>query len=108
MRHDVRVFCSPELAPGFVLAGATVEPISDPLKMREALERWAQDPRAGVALIEESLHRSLPDEVLVRISRRGIPILTAFPGPKWAEKDAAESYVLQILRRAIGYRVRPT
>jgi hypothetical protein len=29
-----------------------------------------------------------------------------FPGPHWDERSSAEQYVVEILRRAIGYHVR--
>ncbi len=41
------------------------------------------------------------------ISGSALPVIAPFPSPTWDEKGLAEEYVLEILRQAIGYRVRP-
>ena len=41
------------------------------------------------------------------LSRRPSPIIVPFPSPSWRERERApESLVLELLQRAIGYRVR--
>jgi vacuolar-type H+-ATPase subunit F/Vma7 len=107
MELKIRVLCRPEIAAGFELAGVPVETTSDPQQAKDRVERWAKDPSIGVVLVEDPLHRALPPELLFRLSRRGVPLVAGFPAPSWQEKDLAEAYVLEILRRAIGYRVRP-
>ena len=34
-------------------------------------------------------------------------MLAPVPDPGWDERSAAEAYIMDILRQAIGYRVRP-
>ena len=35
-----------------------------------------------------------------------LPVVAPFPAPSWDVKGEAEAYILEILRQAIGYRVR--
>ena len=57
-------------------------------------------------LIDERLHRGLPEEMRRELSRRPLPMIVPFPGPSWAEQRDPDAYVLELLRQAIGYRVR--
>jgi len=71
------------------------------------LRRLAAEPKCGVVLVDSVLHRALPDELRARFERAPRPLLTAFPAPAWDAAAEAEATVLEILRQAIGYRVRP-
>ena len=93
MELTVRVVCRPRLAPGFALAGVAADE--------------ADDPRVGVVLVEDDLHRALPPDLVARIDRDGRPVVAPFPSPSWDGRRVAEEYVLEILRQAVGYRVRP-
>ncbi|MDP1825453.1 MAG: V-type ATP synthase subunit F [Archangium sp.] len=103
----VRVVCRPQLAPGFELAGVTVDVALDGPGAAEVLRRLAAEPKNGIVLVDDVLHRALPDELRARLERQPRPLVTPFPAPAWDEAAEAEAYVLEILRQAIGYRVRP-
>jgi vacuolar-type H+-ATPase subunit F/Vma7 len=65
-----------------------------------------EDPRWGVILVQEGL---VPDLEVVSRQRleAGRPILVPFPAPSGGPApDDAETYVTELLRRAVGYRVR--
>ncbi len=66
----------------------------------------AADAAVGIVLVEDGLHRGLPAELVQRLERAARPLVATFPGPHLAAPEAAEEAVLEILRRAIGYRVR--
>ncbi len=102
----MRVLCRPDLAPGFALAGVSVD-AADESSAGVAMARLASDPTVGVVLVEERLQRTLSTELLQRLDRRGVPVVVAFPSPSWGGRTAAEAYVLALLRQAVGYRVRP-
>jgi len=104
---EVRVVCRPALAPGFELAGVAVDVAPDAAAATEVLRRLAAEPKCGIVLVDSVLHRALPEELRVRFERAPRPLLTAFPAPSWDETAEAEATVLEILRQAIGYRVRP-
>jgi len=101
----VRVLCRPEIAAGFHLSGLVVDE-ADEAGAPAALLRLAADPTTGVIVIEERLRRALPDDVLQRLERLPTPLLVPFPSPSWGGVGLEEEYVMEILRQAVGYRVR--
>ena len=105
MDLSVKVLCTPEVAAGFSLAGLSVEEV-DAAAAPDAVRRLATDGTIGIILVEESLHRALPEELRARIEHLAVPIVVPFPSPSWERRGLAEQYVLEILRQAVGYRVR--
>lgn len=107
MSYQVRVLCRPEMAAGFHLAGVRVveaETVADGVaRLRELLA----EPQVGVVLMEEALHDRLPEDLRRQLGRRPLPMVVPAPGPVWEERpEAAESYIVELLRQVIGYRVR--
>ncbi len=98
--------CRPEIAAGFALAGIpAVEAATAPAaadRMRELLDR----PAVGLVLLEEGFHRQLPEDLKRQLGRRPLPMVVPFPGVAWTAPEAAESYIVELLRQVIGYRVR--
>lgn len=103
----MRVLCRPEIASAFSLAGLpTLEADTPGAGLRQA-ERLLDDPRLGVVLVESGLYDAFPEELRQRISRRPLPMVVPFPGPAWvAGREEAETYIVELLRQVIGYRVR--
>ena len=106
MELSVRVVCRPEIAPGFELAGLRVDAAVDGASARARLAALADDPGVGIVLVEERLLRALPADMAQRLERQPRPLVAPFPSPSFGAPEAAEAAVLEILRRAIGYRVR--
>ena len=103
----VRVVSRPALAPGFELAGLAVTRATDGTSAAEAIRRCAADVDVGIVLVDDALYRALPREVMTRLDREALPVIAPVPSPRWDERSEAEAYILEILRQAIGYRVRP-
>ena len=103
----VRVVTRPSLAAGFELAGLPVERADDGRVAADVVTRWAGDADVGVVLIDDELYKALPSDLLRRLDRQAVPVIASVPVPRWDERSDAEAYILEILRRAIGYRVRP-
>ena len=106
MELSVRVVCRPEVAPGFELAGLRADTATDGASARLRLAALADDPAVGIVLLEERLQRALPVEFAQRLERQPRPLVATFPSPHFGAEQAAEAAVLELLRRAIGYRVR--
>jgi vacuolar-type H+-ATPase subunit F/Vma7 len=107
MALNVRVLCRPALAAGFELAGLVVTRVSDAAAAADHLRRLAADHRTGMVLVDDGLYARLPHDLKARLDRQALPIIAPVPGPDWDARVAAETYILEILRQAIGYRVRP-
>jgi vacuolar-type H+-ATPase subunit F/Vma7 len=103
----LRVVTRSLLARGFELAGLMVIRADDEIAAAEAVKRLAAQEEIGIILIDDVLFRALPRELLARLERQALPVLAPIPPPRWDERSEAEAYILDILRRAIGYRVRP-
>jgi vacuolar-type H+-ATPase subunit F/Vma7 len=107
MKARARLFARPGTAAGFALAGidAVETDGGDALLLELGTDRLGAD--TGVILVEEEILATLAPAARLELERQPFPVLVSFPGPRWAAlPSAAESYVLQILQRAIGYRVR--
>jgi vacuolar-type H+-ATPase subunit F/Vma7 len=95
------------LAAGFELAGLPVTRVDDNRTAARAVTRFAADADVGIVLVDDALYRALPHEVLGRLERRALPMIVPVTLPRWDERSEAEAHILEILRQAIGYRVRP-
>lgn len=103
----MRVVASPALAAGFRLAGLAVDEVLSPDETADRLAIAAAQPDLGILLVEQALLDAVPAPARHDAERRALPILVPIPAPNWDGQNAdAESYILELLRRAIGYRVR--
>ena len=100
MTYDVCAVCRPEVAPGFLLAGiAAIDQV-------DRVEAHLSAHRVGVLLVEEDLYPLLPETLRLRLNTRAVPMMVLFPAPSFEGERAGEAYIVELLRRAIGYRVR--
>jgi len=100
------VIASPGLSAGFALAGVPVFEATDGLDAGRQIDHLVDDLNAGVVLIDEALYRDLPEEVTRNLQRSALPVVIPVPGPDWMAESTAHEYMVEILRRAIGYRVK--
>lgn len=106
MTRGVRVLCRSGTAAGFALAGLVAD-MADEASVAEAtLRALLQRPEVGIVLLEESIYEGLAPELRTLVDRVPQPIVVPFPGPAWRAAVSAEQQVVELLRRAIGYRVR--
>ena len=105
-RQKVAVITSPSSSVGFALAGVRVYEATDGLDAARLIDQVVEDVDAGVVMLDEPLYNDLPDEVRRELERSARPIVIPVPGPDWETVTGAEEYIVEILRRAIGYRVR--
>lgn len=106
MSHLLRVVCRPAIRDGFALAGVGVVPAADGTEAAAVLEGLVGRPETGVILIEDALYGALSEELRSALEDRPLPIVVPFPGPARAERPPPETELVEMLRRAIGYRVR--
>jgi vacuolar-type H+-ATPase subunit F/Vma7 len=102
---QVRVICSPEVAAGFALAGISVTEVHDAGEAQQVIARFSENEDTGVLLVQDDLLAGAQAEM--EHSQRPLPMLVAFPGPARVKgRSSAEAFISEILRQAIGYRVR--
>jgi vacuolar-type H+-ATPase subunit F/Vma7 len=105
----VEVVCSPGVASGCALAGLTPHPVQDAAEAAAAVRELLADARGApaVLLLEEVLHDGLPPALRRRLQREPATLVVPFPSPATSRGGPeAERQLLEILRQAIGYRVR--
>jgi len=100
------VISSPGLSTGFALAGVPVFEATDGADAARQIDHLVDAMNAGVILIDEPLYEDLPEEVMRDLRRSALPVVIPVPGPDWTTESTAHEYIVEILRRAIGYRVR--
>jgi len=103
-KTELIVVTTPGLSAGFSLAGVEVLSAADGPATVRALE--GLDGRTGVVLVDERLYRDVPDELRRTLHRAAELVVIPIPGPDWSDESKAQAYIVEILRRAIGYRVR--
>jgi vacuolar-type H+-ATPase subunit F/Vma7 len=103
----VRVIASPGFATGFRLAGFAVDEVSNPREVFDRFVAALAQADLGILLVEQRLLDMLPTPVRRDAERRPVPVIVPIPSPAWAgQKNDAENFILELLRRTIGYRVR--
>lgn len=106
MSHQVGVVADPGVALGFRLAGLRPQVAESAEAAAALLDEMSGTNRWGVILVQDNLMPAA-DPVSVRRSRSGLPILVPFPRPgRERLPGEAEAYVAELLRQAVGYRVR--
>lgn len=107
MSWRVLVLASTATAAGYRLAGLTAEEVSNTSEAGDRLASAAADTGVGIILIEQPVLDAVPPAIRRAVDRRPLPIIVPIPSPNWTHAASdAESYIVELLRRAIGYRVR--
>ena len=103
----LHVLATPPVAAGFALSGLETTAATSPEQGRARARALAADPTVAVLLIEDAALRGLSDAERAVLLRREQPMIVPFESPRWiAEPERAAEPIFEILRRAIGYRVR--
>jgi vacuolar-type H+-ATPase subunit F/Vma7 len=107
MNARLRAICTHETALGFALSGIAPIEAANGAEAAAALDVLARTPaRGGVIFIESNLYDALPGATKKQIRREGTPILMPFPSPSTEHGVSPEHELLEVLRRAVGYRLR--
>ncbi|HEY7471554.1 MAG TPA: V-type ATP synthase subunit F [Gemmatimonadota bacterium] len=105
MKGGVAFVVRPALVPGVGLAGLRRAAVDDGIAAAARTSRLGAEG-VVVVLLEDRLYDDLPEEARRALSASPLPFVVPFPGPTWAVRPPAEEYVVELLRQAIGYRVR--
>jgi len=106
MSHRIGVVSDEGVALGFRLAGVRPRVVDSRDGAARVLDGMIRDGTWGVILVQEDL---VPPGLAPswRRSTAGLPIVVPFPAPRRERPVGdAEAYVAELLRQAVGYRVR--
>lgn len=107
MRALVRGLCRPGLAQGLGLAGIPVTEAGDLASGLRQLAALTQADAPAVLLVEDAILAAAPPGLTRRLAAQPLPVVLSVPGPaRELRRGAGEEEILEILRQAIGYRVR--
>ena len=106
MTFRVRGLATPPIAAGLRIAGVPAESVSSPGEAARRLAELARKDDVGVVLMEQPLVDQIPDPLRRALARRATPVVVAIPRAVPEAENAGEEYILELLRRAIGYRVK--
>lgn len=96
----------PETARGFRLAGLPVRPATDAAGAEDIIRRFVDEPDVAVVFVQRDLFDGLTEEFRRSLEATAVPVVVPFPDPSWKEPGAPEEWVVELLRRAVGYRVQ--
>lgn len=92
---------------GFALAGVSVMEADTRAEAASRLADVLGRSDVGVVIAQQSTIDALAESVRVQLERRAIPVLLSLPAAGWtAVPRAGADAILDLLQRAIGYRVR--
>lgn len=61
----------------------------------------------GIVVVEERLLEKVSDNVMRRITKKGLPVVVPARIPsRWDEREAPEAPVMRLIRKAIGYQIK--
>ena len=98
------VLTPPDARHGFALGGVT-QLTAAPAELPATLERLAGESDTGVVIVDERLLTERSRQAIATLERHWPGLVVVLPSPAKAA-GAEEDYVLQLIRRAIGYQVR--
>ena len=76
-----------------------------PAEMSATLQQLVSDARTGLIVVDERLAAGPVQEQIREIDLHWAGVVIVLPSPEKAAR-IEEDYVLQLIRRAIGYQVR--
>ena len=100
------VIANPGLSTGFALAGVRVFDASSGQDAASVIAKLQEELEDRVIIIEQPLYDEIPEDARRNFERSPLPVVIPVPAPDWTTESTAHEYIVDILRRAIGYRVR--
>lgn len=101
------VLTTPELEPGYRLAGVATRSLEAAQEAAELLDELLARPDEGdVIAVHEPFFNELPDVLRRRIDSLASPLVVALPGGEGADVEAERrAQHLRILWEAVGYQI---
>ncbi|MFQ5586182.1 MAG: V-type ATP synthase subunit F [Thermodesulfobacteriota bacterium] len=103
----IMALLSPGGALGFKMVGIeTIEAEGDN-DLADFLSDEGGHEEIGVLVVEEKMLAGVPDEIMRRIKRKGVPVIVPIHIPEeWQKVGVTEDYIANLIKSAIGYRLK--
>lgn len=106
MKYRLRIVGPESHIAGFRAAGLPTT-IAEPDAVGIAVVHdIIREPDAGIVLTTQDLYDTIAPSLPRWLARRPLPMVVPIPSPEWQARAAAESHIVELLRRAVGYKVR--
>ena len=106
MGHLV-VITTPDLAPGFQLAGVKTFAVEDTKTAQAILRELLEQEEASLIAVRQDFLLAADARLRRRIETSYRPVVMAIPGgTPTAPEEGRRRYIAELIRRAIGYHVR--
>ena len=105
----VMAIVSPDLAPGFELAGIEAARARNVHEAADVLHAAAESGEYGIVIIDERFVDDFDESTAALCATSRKPLIVGLPGSmKWPRDHdrAPDDYAASLIRRAIGHHVR--
>jgi len=101
------VITTPDLAPGFELAGVETFAVDDVDQAETVLDQFLSGDEASLIVVRQGLLEAMSARLQRQVSRSYRPVVIAIPGgmPTMATSGRRQRYISELIRRAIGFRI---
>lgn len=94
---------------GFRLAGVETAAAAGPHEAERLLREWIDAGDCSLIIVAQRFLDAFSETTRRRIERLSLPIVIPLPlSPAWQQEERSQEYVLALIRRAIGFRMRIT
>jgi len=100
------VITSPDLSPGFQLAGVETFAVEDVEKAEEVLGKLLTGDEASLIVVHRGLLQVMGPRLRRQIDRSYRPVVVDIPGSlSTTPGEERRRYITELIRRAIGYHI---
>ena len=105
--NKIMVITYSDIAVGFKLAGVDVMTPKDDEEISDLFEDCLNNNEYGLVAVEEAFLANLNEWTRKKLDKAGKPIIVPISTPqKWAGREAADTYLARLVRKAIGYQIK--
>lgn len=100
------VITTPDLAPGFQLAGAETFAVESAREAERVLQGLLEGDEASLIALRQDLLGAMPPRLQRQIEASYRPVVMAIPGgTPTTSAEEHRRYIAELLRRAIGFHI---
>lgn len=101
------VITTPDLAPGFELAGVEIFAVEDVNQAESILDELLTGDEASLIVVRQGLLEAMGTRLQRRVRHSYRPVVIGIPGgiPTITASMRRQHYLTELIRRAIGFRI---